>query len=201
MQKTMKKRGPRSAKIELADGVKVKKDKSAKQDVNFERQEKAKTELDDFWLQVKAEIKKELEQEEQEEHTWKSSTLDALTRDEIMMKEEMEEEPKHDEAFASLQSQSDHSEVATQERETEKSNRAANSQTAAETETKPVAKRRRLTRRDMQQDPQIGGPSSAKMKKKVWECTKSLCILYYLGFWNSLVKFHSLQCNVCRFLR
>eukprot|EP00435_Cladocopium_sp_Y103_P022519 s4743_g5.t1 len=136
MQKTRKRGGTGSAKIELADGVKVKKEKSAEQEVKFERQDKAKTELDDFWLRVKAEIKKELEQDEQE-HAWKSSGLDDLTPKDIMMKEEMEEEPKYDETFESLHSQSDHSEVATQEREIEKSNKAANSRTAVEPEPKP----------------------------------------------------------------
>ena len=62
------------------------------------------------------------------------------------------------------ESQSDHSEVSTQEREIEKSNKAANSQAAAEPEPKPVAKRRRLTRRDMQQTMQTGGPSSVKIE-------------------------------------
>ena len=77
---------------------------------------------------------------------------------------EMEDEPNHDEAFDHLQSQSDHPEVATQKREVEKSNKASNSQTAAEPEPKPVAKRRRLTRRDMQQTMQTGGPSSVKIE-------------------------------------
>ena len=151
VQQNMQTTGPSSVKIELADGVKVKKEKSHEQEISFERQDKGEMELDDFWLRVKGEIKEEIEQEEQEEHACKSSSLDDLTPEEIMMKEEMEEEPKHDEAFESLQSQSDHSEVATQERDIEKSNKAANSQTAAEPEPKPVAKRRRLTRRDVQQ--------------------------------------------------
>ncbi|CAL1149074.1 unnamed protein product, partial [Cladocopium goreaui] len=76
----------------------------------------------------------------------------------------MEEEPKHDEAFESLQSQSNHSEVTTQKRDIEKSNKAANSQNGGEPEHQPVAKRRRLTRRDMQQPMEIGGPSSVKIE-------------------------------------
>ena len=164
VQQNMQTTGPSSVKIELADGVKVKKEKSHEQEISFERQDKGEMELDDFWLRVKGEIKEEIEQEEQEEHACKSSSLDDLTPEEIMMKEEMEEEPKHDEAFESLQSQSDHSEVATQERDIEKSNKAANSQTAAEPEPKPVAKRRRLTRRDVQQNMQTTGPSSVKIE-------------------------------------
>ena len=42
--------GPSSVKIELADGVKVKKEKSAEQEISFERQDKEKMELDDLWL-------------------------------------------------------------------------------------------------------------------------------------------------------
>ena len=160
MQQTMQTGGPSSAKIELADGVDAKNEKCAEQEVKFERQDKEKMEMDNLWLQVKGEIKEEIEQEQ----TCKSSSLDDLTRKEIVMKEEMEEEPKHGEAFESLQSQSDHSEVATQERDIEKSNRAANSQTAAEPEPKPVAKRRRLTRRDVQQNMQTTGPSSVKIE-------------------------------------
>ena len=164
VQQTMQTTGPSSVKMELADGVKVKKEKSPEQEVSFESQDKGEMELDDFWLRVKGEIKEEIEQEEQEEHACKSSSLDDLTPEEIMMKEEMEEDPKHDEAFESLQSQSDHSEVATQEREIEKSNKAANSQAAAEPEPKPFAKRRRLTRRDVQQTMQTGGQSSVKIE-------------------------------------
>ena len=160
MMQTMQTGGPSSVKIELAGGVKVKKEKGAEQEVSFESQDMGEMGLDDFWLRVKGEIKKEIEQEEQEEHACKSSSLDDLTPDEIMMKEEMEEDPNHDEAFESLQNQSDHAEVATRERETEKSNKA----TAAEPEPKPVAKRRRLTRRDMQQTMQTGGPSSVKIE-------------------------------------
>jgi hypothetical protein len=44
--------GPSSVKIELADGVKVKKEKSAEQEISFERQDKEKMELDDLWLKV-----------------------------------------------------------------------------------------------------------------------------------------------------
>ena len=152
--------GPSSAKIELADGVDAKKEKRAEQEVKFESKDKEKMKMFNLWLQVKGEIKEEIEQEQ----TCRSSSLDDLTRKEIMMKEEMEEEPKHGEAFESLKTQSDHSEVATQKRETEKSNKAANSQTAAEPEPKPVAKRRRLTRRDMQQSMPPGGPSSVKIE-------------------------------------
>ena len=150
-------------KVELADGAKVKKEKSAEQEISFERQDKEKMELDDVWLLVKREIKEEIEQEEQQEQAFKnfkSSSLDDLTPKEIMMKEEMEEEPEHHEAFESLDSQSDHSEVATQERQIDKSRKAANT----EPEPKPVAKRRRLTRRDMQHTTQTGGPSSAKIE-------------------------------------
>ena len=164
MQQTMQTGGPSSAKIELAGGTDAKKEKRAEQEVKFESQDKEKMKMDNLWLQVKGEIKEEIEQEEQQEQTCKSSSLDDLTRKEIMMKEEMEEDPKHDEAFESLQSQSDHSEVATQKREIEKSNMAANSQAAAEPEPKLVAKRRRLTRRDMQQPMQTGGPSSVKIE-------------------------------------
>ena len=96
MQQTMQTGGPSSVKIELADGVKVKKEKSPEQEISFESQDKGEMELDDFWLQVKGEIKEEIEQEEQKEHACKSSSLDDLTPEEIMMKEEMEEEPKHD---------------------------------------------------------------------------------------------------------
>ena len=164
MQQIMQTGGPRSAKIELADGADAKKEKRAEQEVKFESQDKEKMKMFNLWLQVKGEIKEEIEQEEQQEQACKASSLDDLTRKEIVMKEEMEEEPKHGEAFESLKTQSDHSEVATQKRETEKSNKAANSQTAAEPEPKPVAKRRRLTRRDMQQTMRPGGPSSAKIE-------------------------------------
>ena len=160
MVQTMQTGGPSSAKIELVDGADAKKEKRAEQEVKFESQNKEKMKMDNLWLQVKGEIKEEIEQEQ----TCKSSSLDDLTRKEIVMKEEMEEEPKHGEAFESLQSQSDHSEVATQERDIEKSNRAANSQTAAEPEPKPVAKRRRLTRRDVQQNMQTTGPSSVEIE-------------------------------------
>ena len=102
MVQTMQTGGPSSAKIELADGVDAKNEKCAEQEVKFERQDKEKMEMDNLWLQVKGEIKEEIEQEEQQEQTCKSSSLDDLTRKEIMMKEEMEEEPKHDEAFESL---------------------------------------------------------------------------------------------------
>ena len=164
MVQTMQTGGPSSAKIELVDGADAKKEKRAEQEVKFESQNKEKMKMDNLWLQVKGEIKEEIEQEEQQEQTCKSSSLDDLTRKEIMMKEEMEEEPKHDEAFESLQSQSNHSEVTTQKRDIEKSNKAANSQNGGEPEPKPVAKRRRLTRRDMQQPMEIGGPSSVKIE-------------------------------------
>ena len=160
MQQTMQTGGPSSAKIELADGVDAKNEKCAEQEVKFESQDKEKMEMDNLWLQVKGEIKEEIEQEQ----TCKSSSLDDLTRKEIVMKEEMEEEPKHGEALESLKTQSDHSEAVTQKRDIEKSNKAANSQTAAEPEPKPVAKRRRLTRRDMQQTMQTGGQSSVKIE-------------------------------------
>ena len=74
--------GPNSVKVELADGAKVKKEKSAEQEISFERQDKEKMELDDVWLLVKREIKEEIEQEEQQEHAFKnfkSSSLDDLT--------------------------------------------------------------------------------------------------------------------------
>ena len=164
MVQTMQTGGPSSAKIELVDGADAKKEKRAEQEVKFESQNKEKMKMDNLWLQVKGEIKEEIEQEEQQEQTCKSSSLDDLTRKEIMMKEEMEEDPKHDEAFEILESQSDHSEVTTQKRETEKSNKAVNSQTAAEPEPKLVAKRRRLPRPDMQQTMQTGGPSSVKIE-------------------------------------
>ena len=160
MQQTMQTWGPSSAKIELAAGADAKKEKRAEQEVKFESQDKEKMKMDNLWLQVKGEIKEEIEQEQ----ACKSSSLDDLTRKEIVMKEEMEEEPKHGEALESLKTQSDHSEAVTQKREIEKSNKAANSQTAAEPEPKPVAKRRRLTRRDMQQTMRPGGPSSAKIE-------------------------------------
>ena len=86
------------------------------------------------------------------------------------MKEEMEEEPKHYETFESTQSQSE--QFATQEREVEKSNKASISQAAAEPEPKPVAKRRRLTRRDMQQTMQTGGPSLSSVKTELAEGVK-----------------------------
>ena len=152
-----------SAKIELAGGVNAKKDKSANQEFKFEGQDEQKMKIDQLWRQVKGEIKEEIEREEQEKHTCKSSSLDVLTREEIMMKE-MEKEAKHDGAFDHSQSRSDHPEVATQERKVEKSNKASNSQTAAEPEPKPVAKRRRLTCRDMQRTMQTGGPSSVKIE-------------------------------------
>ena len=164
MQQTMQTGGRSSAKIELADGVDAKKEKRAEQEVKFESKDKEKMKMFNLWLQVKGEIKEEIEQEEQQEQACKASSLDDLTCKEIMMKEEMEEDPKHDEASESLQNQSDHSEAATQVRGIEKSNKAANSQTAAEPEPKPATKRRRLTRRDMQQTMQTGGPSSVKIE-------------------------------------
>ena len=57
MQQTMRPGGPSSAKIELADGVKVKKEKSAEQEISFERQDKEKMELDDLWLTVHKKVK------------------------------------------------------------------------------------------------------------------------------------------------
>ncbi len=52
VQQNMQTTGPSSVKIELADGVKVKKEKSAEQEISFERQDKEKMELDDLWLKV-----------------------------------------------------------------------------------------------------------------------------------------------------
>eukprot|EP00435_Cladocopium_sp_Y103_P036810 s1671_g9.t1 len=151
--------GPSSAKTELADGAKVKKEKNAEQGISFEGQDQEKMEMDDFWLRVKCEIWEEIEQEEQ---ACESSRLDDLNPGKILMKEEMEEEPKHNEAFEILHSQSGPSEVAAQEREVKESDKAAKSQTSVEPEPKPGAKRRRLTRRDMQKNMQTEGPSSVK---------------------------------------
>ncbi len=38
--------------MELADGVKVKKEKNAEQEISFERHDKGEMELDDLWLKV-----------------------------------------------------------------------------------------------------------------------------------------------------
>ena len=53
----MQTRGPSSVKIELADGVKVKKEKAAEQNISFERQDKDQMEPDDLWLRVHKEVK------------------------------------------------------------------------------------------------------------------------------------------------
>ena len=50
----------------------------AEQEVKFESQDKEKMEMDNLWLQVKGEIKEEIEQEQ----TCKSSSLDDLTPEE-----------------------------------------------------------------------------------------------------------------------
>ena len=52
VQQNMRTTGPSSVKIELADGVKVKKEEHAEQEISFERQDKEKMELDDLWLKV-----------------------------------------------------------------------------------------------------------------------------------------------------
>ena len=56
MQQPMQTRGPSSVKIELADGVKVKKEKDAEQEIGFQRQDKEKMELDDLWLRVHTKV-------------------------------------------------------------------------------------------------------------------------------------------------
>ena len=48
MVQTMQTGGPSSGKIELAGGVKVKKEKSHEQEISFESQDKGEMELDDF---------------------------------------------------------------------------------------------------------------------------------------------------------
>ena len=107
MQQNMQTGGPSSAKIELADGVKVKKAKNAKQEISFESQAKEKMEMDDLWLWVKREIKEEIEQEEHKKQACKSSNLDDLSPEDIVMKEEMEEELKHMEDASKLKADED----------------------------------------------------------------------------------------------
>ena len=57
MQQTMQTGCPSSVKIELADGVKVKKEKHAEQETGFKRQDKEKMKLDDLWLKVHKKVK------------------------------------------------------------------------------------------------------------------------------------------------
>eukprot|EP00435_Cladocopium_sp_Y103_P062680 s1156_g24.t1 len=60
MQQNMQTGGPSSAKIELADGVKVKKEKNAEQEISFQSQEKGKTEMDDLLLKVHKKVNEHL---------------------------------------------------------------------------------------------------------------------------------------------
>ena len=146
----MQTEGPNSANKEVAEGVKVKKEKSAEQGAELESQYKGGTEMDDLWVRVKKEIKEEIEPD------LSPSNFDEATPvQEVGVKEEIEEEQHQDLAGY-------HSEVATDERVPEQAQKTATVQTPAEPEPKPVTKRRRLTRRDMQEAMQTDGSKSAK---------------------------------------
>ena len=76
--------GPSSAKKELADCVKVKKERSAKREMKFENPQNTRMEADDLWLLVKKEIKEEMEQD------FRSSSFDRNTPGPVLVKEELE---------------------------------------------------------------------------------------------------------------
>eukprot|EP00435_Cladocopium_sp_Y103_P072395 s1156_g40.t1 len=59
VQKTLRTDRLSSAKQELADGVKVKAERCAEQQVNLESPQKGKMEMDDLWLRVREEIRKQ----------------------------------------------------------------------------------------------------------------------------------------------
>ena len=140
---------PNPATSEGADGVKVKTERCAEQQVNLESQQKGGEATDDLWLQVKTEIKEEIEDD------IRSSSL-AFDPDgqDVRVKDENAEEQHPNLTSCGY-------EVATEETAPEQSMIPGRGQAAAESEAKP-AKRRRLTRRDVQKSLQTEGLSSAK---------------------------------------
>ena len=150
MEGPMQTEGSSSESKEVADSVKVKKEKSAEQEEELESAQKGRTEMHDLWLRVKKEIKEEIEPD------LKPSSFDeAKPVQEVEVKEEIQEEQHQDLACY-------HSEVAADDRVPEQGKKASTGQTPAEPEPTPVTKRRRLTRRDMQEAMQTEGPNSAK---------------------------------------
>ena len=140
---------PSLATREGADGLKDKTGRGAEQQANLESPQKGGKATDDLWLQVKTEIKEEIEDD------MRSSSFDFDPHgQDVRVKDENAEEQHQNLTSCGY-------EVATEEMVPEQSVTAAKSQTAAETEPKP-AKRRRLTRRDLQQTLQTDGLSSAK---------------------------------------
>ena len=148
LQQTLQTDGLSSAKKEIPDGVKVKTERCAEQQVKLESPQK-RMEMDDFQLRVKTEIKEEIEDE------MRSSSFDCeLPLQDVRVKDENAEEQHQNPKNSGY-------EVANEEMVPEQSMIPARSQAAAEPEPKP-AKRRRLTRRDLQQTLQTDGLSSAK---------------------------------------
>ena len=86
VQKTMHTEGLNSAKKELPDGVKVKTERCAEQQVKRESPQK-RMEMDDLLLRVKTEIKEEIEEE------MRSSSFDCeLPLQDVRVKDEIAEE-------------------------------------------------------------------------------------------------------------
>ena len=136
MQGPMQREGSRSAKKECADCVKVKKDKTTKQEADLETPLKPEIEVDDLWLRVKQEIKEEMQ-------------LGLKPSGFQVGEQEDQDLPGYHQA-------------ATKDRIGAQSNKAATGQPPTEPERKPVAKRPRLTRKDMQGPMQTEGSRSAK---------------------------------------
>ena len=137
-----------SAKKELPDGVKVKTERCAEQQVNLESPQKGRMEIDDFQLRVKKEIKEEMKDDMFPNFDCEFPLQDVRVKD-----ENAEEQHQNPESCGY--------EVATEEIVPEQSMVPARSQATAEPESKP-AKRRRLTCRDVQKTMQTEGLSSAK---------------------------------------
>ena len=150
VQEPFEAQGPNSAKKEFADGVKVKKEKSAEQEAELAIPDKGGIDSDDLWLRVKKEIKEEMEPD------LRPSSFDAATlAQEVGVKEEIEEEQHQDLTGYP-------SEATQEDRIPEESSKFGIGQSAAKSAPKPVVKRRRLTRRDMQEPVEAQGPNAAK---------------------------------------
>ena len=140
---------PSLATREGADGLKDKTGRGAEQQANLESPQKGGKATDDLWLQVKTEIKEEIEDD------MRSSSFDCeLPLQDVRVKDENAEEQHQNPKNSGY-------EVATEEMVPEQSMIPARSQATAEPESKP-AKRRRLTRRDVQKTMHTEGLNSAK---------------------------------------
>ena len=143
MQEHMQSQGPKRAKKEFADGVKVKEEQGAEQEADLENPRNSGFEIDDLWWRVKYEIKEEMEPD---------SRLSNLAVLEVGVKEEIEEAQHQDvESYPS--------EAASEERIPQLSSKDAKGQARIKPEPTPFAKRRRLTRRDMQEPTQTEDPT------------------------------------------